>query len=254
MSVGRRVRRARLLPGGWGFLVALDQVVPRGLTVAPADPVGALGLLGGPPALCDGVLIHHGLAERAAEVLAAARLPFLIKLSAATTTSPDRLRRVTVASVERAVRLGADGVGLTLYVGAAEEAEALERLAGVEEACDRFGMPLMLMINPLPDRAHDPDRLAYVARIAVELGADLVKTDYSGDPASFRGVVQAAGGVPVLVEESPLAEDEAGTLATVEGALAAGGAGVLLGGRFWTSADPACLAGRVAALVHRSDL
>lgn len=250
MSLGRRVRRARLLPGGRGFLVALDHVVPRGLAVAPADPEGGLRLLGGPPALCDGVLIHHGLAERAAEILSSARLPFLVKLSAATTASPDRLRRASVASVERAVRLGADGVGLNLYIGADYEAEALERLADVEEGCDRYGMPLMLMINPLPDWAYDADRLAYVARVGAELGADLVKTDYSGAPESFRRVVEAAGGIPVLVEESPLTENEDGTLTTVEGVLAAGGAGVLLGGRFWAAPDPAGLAGRVGALVH----
>jgi DhnA family fructose-bisphosphate aldolase class Ia len=154
-----------------------------------------------------------------------------------------------VATVEQAVGLGADGVGLNLYVGSAHEAEALERLAGVEQACDRFGMPLMLLINPLPELAYDAAALAYVTRVAFELGADLVKTDYSGDPDSFRGVVEAAGGLPVLVEESPLAEDEAGTLATVEGVLAAGGAGVLLGGRFW-SAEPVGLGRRVLALVH----
>lgn len=252
-SAGRRIRRARLLPGGRGFLVALDQVLPRGLGAAPADPRAALELLACPTGVaprCDAVLIHHGLAERAAEVLAAGRLPFLVKLTAASTASPDRLRRGAVTTVERAMCLGADGVGLNLYVGSAHEAEALERVAHVEAACDRYGLALMLMINPLPAHQFDAQHLAYVARVGAELGADVLKTDYPGDPEAFRRVVEAACGVPVLVEESPLAEGDAGTLATVGGALQAGGAGVLLGGRLWQSADPAALASRVRGLTR----
>ena len=38
---------------------------------------------------------------------------------------------------------------------------------------------------------HDPVNVAHAARIGAELGADVVKTVYTGDPDSFRDVVRA---------------------------------------------------------------
>jgi fructose-bisphosphate aldolase/2-amino-3,7-dideoxy-D-threo-hept-6-ulosonate synthase len=254
MSVGRAIRTQRLFHDGRACMVAVDQVVPRGLTVAPQDPVAAIALLGGPPRRCDGVLLHHGLVRRAATILAENGLPFLVKLSTATAESPDRLRRRLVTSVEQAAALGADGVGLNLYVGGVYEAEGLSQLAEVDAACERYGMPLMLMINPVPGLAHDADALAYVARVGAELGADIIKTDYAEETDRFRHVVAAANGLPVLVEESPLAADDAGTLATLDGVMAAGGAGLLLGGRLWSRPDPIALLERAHGITHREDL
>ena len=52
------------------------------------------------------------------------------------------------ASVEDAVRLGADAVGYTLYVGSPRQDEDLAQLRQVREDCDRFGMPLIVWSYP----------------------------------------------------------------------------------------------------------
>ena len=88
------------------------------------------------------------------------------------------------ASVEDAVRLGADAVGYTLYVGSPRQDDDLHQLKGVREDCDRYGMPLVIWAYP---RGRDIDKkggqdsfyaIDYAARMAMEMGADVVKLNF----------------------------------------------------------------------------
>src|SRR5215204_3563966 len=85
------------------------------------------------------------------------------------------------ASVEDAVRLGADAVGYTLYVGSPRQDEDLAQLRGVREDCDRYGMPLVIWSYPRGEAvdgkggANSFYAIDYAARMAMEMGADVVK-------------------------------------------------------------------------------
>jgi len=126
---------------------------------------------------------------------------------------------------------------------------ALERYA---LACDAWGMPLQAEVIPggfdEPDK-HTPDNITRVARQAAEMGADYVKTFYTGDPESMQRAVEGAG-VPVVILGGERTSDETALLAQVRDALAAGVAGVAFGRNIWSHADPAGITRKLLKVVH----
>ena len=119
--------------------------------------------------------------------------------------------------------------------------------------CDRFEMPLVVIAYPrrrAPDGADEDYRsllreepagyaslLRHTVRAAAELGADVIKTRYSGSVATFGSVVRAAMGVPVVVAGGPGAADEP-TAELARACVLAGAAGVCFGRRVFASESP----------------
>jgi DhnA family fructose-bisphosphate aldolase class Ia len=245
MEPGKRIRLGAWLRGGRTFLAALDEVIPRGLAAAE-PPAAALAWLAA--AGVDGVVLHAGVAHRHADLLAQTRLPWLLKLTSNSAWAADRSGRGPIGSVAQALTLGASGAALNIFLGAPRERQQLAALADAVAAGARGGLPIVAFINPPPTHPFDPAALAYAARVAAEIGADVVKTDWSGGPDFAQ--VTAACGVPLLVEDTPEPPTAAGTLATAAGALAAGAAGVLFGRRLWADPDRDQLAQALGRAIH----
>ena len=228
------------------FIIAFDVVIPRGLQLDTWDAMSVLENLANTP--CDAMLLHSGLAKIAAPILAGKKA-FIAKLTTATVNSPDMTRRVLVDSVEHALSLGASGVAMNLFIGSPYEEKMLNNFTEVVAACDRMGAPLIAMVNPMPEDQYDVSKLAYVCRLAAELGADVVKTDYPGTPEQF-GQIVAACPVPILIEESPHTDDAKGTLRTTREVIDSEGAGVMFANRVWAQPMPEQLAFKIFSIVH----
>ena len=139
-----------------------------------------------------------------------------------------------------------------------EDSDALARLAdGVMAHVN------LIPVNPIKERDFvQPTRAAAVSfkyrlekkgisvTIRREMGADIVKTEYPGTSGGIKMAIDACMR-PVIVEESPLPANEAGTLKTVEDAMAAGAAGVFLGSRIWAEKDPVAVGRKVREIVYR---
>jgi class I fructose-bisphosphate aldolase len=141
----------------------------------------------------NAIAIEIGLAEKfywdyAGEV------PLILKLNAKTDIpNADAPFSPVHASVEDAVRLGASAVGYTLYVGSSMQATDFEQLKRVRQDAIRFGMPLIVWSYPrgkdVKEKGGSTSFYAvdYAARIASELGADMVKVNFP-DPTLVKGV------------------------------------------------------------------
>lgn len=244
---GKQIRLAQLLdPQGHSFVLAVDQVIPQGLHGALQDPIMALEKL--KDADFDALLLHSGIVKLAGKALIGGK-PFIVKLTTATTQSHDKTHRFLIDSVEHALSLGASGVSMNLFIGSSYEAQLFEQFSQAVQACDRFGMPMLAMAHPVPDKQYDAGLQAYACRVAAELGADIVKTDYPGSVEAFQ-LVTAHCPVPVLVEESPYVENQAGTLQTTREAMQAGGKGVVFGRRVWAHPNPQQIASEIYQVVH----
>lgn len=246
MHTGKLIRLGAWMPRGRAFLAALDEVIPRGLGAA-AEPGATLLWLS--QIGVDGVVLHAGIAARYAGLLAECRLPWIMKLTTNSAWRRDRTVRGAIGSVEMALALGASGTAVNVFAGSDWEKEHFTLLTETVESGERWGMPVIAFINPPVEKQFDPDALAYAARIGAELGADVIKTDFSGDLASFAQVI-AACPAPVLVEDTPLPETPEGTLRTVLESLQAGGAGVLLGHRLWGKQGRDALAEEIRKKIH----
>ena len=115
----------------------------------------------------------------------------------------------------------------------------------------RAGIPLIVESVLWGSRAadrRDPDLLAYVCRMAAELGADVIKTEYTGDPETMAGVIDGCP-VPVLT----LGGSRSGPEEAVEsarGAIGAGARGIVFGRNVWQADDPAKMSARLREAVH----
>ncbi|MEM2849470.1 MAG: class I fructose-bisphosphate aldolase family protein, partial [Candidatus Bathyarchaeia archaeon] len=149
----------------------------------------------------DAVLVHKGWAR----LIDTRGMSLILHISASTKLGPDPDWKVTVASVEEAVALGADGVSVHINIGCEREPEMLSLLGAVAESCEDWGMPLLVMAYPRGPKItnqHDPELVSHVARIAAELGADVVKTNYTGSIESFKRVVECCP-IPVVIAGGP---------------------------------------------------
>lgn len=189
LSPGKRARLYRIMyehgcRNGTLLLLPIDQGLEHGPVDFLANPDSAdpefqfrLAIEGG----YNGIACQIGFASKTWPAYAG-RIPLILKLNGKTNIPPDdRPISPLNASVEDALRLGADAVGYTLYVGTPRQEEDFAQLARVRQDCARYGMPLILWAYPRGeaiDRKGGRDSLYavdYAARVAMELGADIVK-------------------------------------------------------------------------------
>jgi predicted phospho-2-dehydro-3-deoxyheptonate aldolase len=180
-------------------------------------------------------------------------LGLIIHLSASTALGPDPNNKVLVATVEEALKLGADGVSIQVNIGAKDEGRMLSTLGEISRSCQEWGMPLLAMMYPRGKKISDEfseENIAHAARVGAELGADLVKTSYTGDPESFGRVVEGCP-VPIVIAGGPRVESELDLLQMVEGAISAGARGVAIGRNVFQHDDPALITHRICSVVHK---
>ena len=176
----------------------------------------------------------------------------IIHLSASTSLAPDPNKKVLVASVEEALRKGADAVSIHINIGAADESLMLSSLGAVTEKCQYWGMPLLAMMYPRGKDITDQNDVRFVkhaARVGAELGADIVKTNYTGDPDSFKEVIEGCP-VPVIAAGGPKAKTDEDFLTAVKGVIEAGGMGVAAGRNVFQHPRTADMVRAIAKVVH----
>jgi class I fructose-bisphosphate aldolase len=202
LTLGKRTRMTRLMvehgPGnGTMMFLPIDQ----GLEHGPIDffPNPAAG---DPEYQCklalegsySGIVFHIGLAQKYMRAYAGA-VPLVLKLNGKTTIPPDdEALSPTEASVEDAVRLGADAVGYTLYVGSPAQDQDFVQFGRVRQECERYGMPVIVWSYPRGAAVEAKGgrnsiyAVDYAARVANELGADIVKLNVPkfGDPGNLH--------------------------------------------------------------------
>jgi DhnA family fructose-bisphosphate aldolase class Ia len=204
----------------------------------------------------DTIIGFRGLLSTCAGILD--KPAFIANLSASTSRSTHTHKR-TVGTVEGAVRAGADGVGFQIHLSDAMEGEMLRDFSLVIDQAERLGMPVLAIAYPrrqldgsddnylalLRDRPDEYTQLvSHAVRVAVELGADIVKTVYTGSADTFADVVTAACGVPVIVAGGPVCPD-AEAVSKAAAALSAGAWGVAYGRQIFMHRDPPAMARRL---------
>ncbi|GAA5076501.1 2-amino-3,7-dideoxy-D-threo-hept-6-ulosonate synthase [Nocardia iowensis] len=232
------------------MIVPLDHSVTDGPVTGGNRVDGLVGKLSG--AHVDAVVLHKG-ALRYVDPRWFTTISLIVHMSASTVHAPDPNAKYLVAQVEEALRLGADAVSVHVNLGSEQERQQVADLALVADACDRWNMPLMAMMYPRGPKIsdpRDPGLIAHAVTLAADLGADIVKTMYTGDVQTMAEIASNSP-VPLVVVGGPRQDDLAAVLAYVEQILRAGAAGVAMGRNIFQAADPAAAARAVADLVHQ---
>lgn len=246
MTVGTTARLDRIGTDGHFLTVPMDHGITVGAVRGLQDIESTIAAVvrGG----ADAVLTQKGLAPRVHPHKGGAG--YIVHLNASTAAGPDTTDKRQSGTVEAAIRAGADAVSFHINVGSDHEPRQIEQLGALTETADRFGIPVLAMTyarGPGVDES-DPDALAHAVRLGEELGADVIKTGYSGDADSFSHVVEATGKPVIIAGGSP--SDDRGALEAVRGGMDAGARGVSFGRTIFQHDDPEAITRAISTIVH----
>ncbi|MFW6117218.1 MAG: 2-amino-3,7-dideoxy-D-threo-hept-6-ulosonate synthase [Thermoproteota archaeon] len=177
----------------------------------------------------------------------------ILHLSGSTALGPDPNDKVLVAHVNEAIKLGADAVSVHINVGSKTEPAQLKVLGEVSETCGEWGMPLLAMMYPRGENIedqYDVEVVKHAARIGAELGADIIKTNYTGNEETFREVVRGCP-VPVVMAGGPKTETQEEFCQMVYDSIQAGGAGVAAGRNVFQHKNPTDMVRVLCGIVHQ---
>lgn len=237
MSSGKDLRMRRIFSGdGRALVVAMDHAGHMGPLPGLVNPEATIRqvLKGG----ADAILTTYGTATRFSAVIGECGL--ILRLIAG-----------QPLGVEDALRAGADAVMCMYFIGSGE-AETARHASELASACAAWNLPLGVEFLPrvAEDQKKDfPALIARGSRIAFEMGADFIKTMYTGAPETFRAVVEGCG-VPILVLGGPKMESERDLLEGVRHALDVGARGVAIGRNIWQHEHPERMTAALARLIH----
>ena len=174
---------------------------------------------------------------------------------------PRRLySRIIDEPVEQALRLDAACLCINLFQvpGEPEVGEAcIENILRLKPISVRFGMPMM--VEPLVFQPNakaggymvdgDEQKIVSLVRQAVELGADVIKADPTDDVSRYHKVIEAAGGIPVLVRGGGKVSDRE-ILQRTHDLLGQGASGIVYGRNIIQHAKPAAITKALMGIVH----
>jgi DhnA family fructose-bisphosphate aldolase class Ia len=239
VSFGKERRMHRIMGGANPtFVLPVDDGLISGPRMSLTDPRDLVRV--GVEAGVASVLGYPGALRRCAAELGP--VGFIQNLTCSTILSR-HTEKILLSGVDDALRNGADAVAAHVNLSDDTEPIMLSNLGRLSEECRQADVPLFVLSYP---RRQDEDGdenyaslrassvvdytalVAHCARVAVEVGADVVKVPYTGSAESFAEVVAAAMGTPVVVSGGAPVEDE-GAIAVAAEAVRAGAAGVAYG-------------------------
>ena len=253
-EVAKRHRVGRLINRKTGriFVAALDHGLQHGPHL---EGIGRLRetlteIVKGEP---DAVILNPGMVKSVFSGFEGT-LGLIIKLTAFTPFNPHF--DAPIASVEEALRLGADGISVGFLFGSrhSKQVELIKNTGLFVEKCLEWGLPLFVHAYPRGEEIPKEEwylmgRVEYAARAAAEIGADYVKTSYTGDLESFQRVIGKCP-VPVIQAGGPKVDNDLDFLRTVETSIKAGAIGVAVGRNLFSHRYPAAMARAIRRIVH----
>lgn len=262
MSIGREMRMGRLFNAKSKRIVLIT--MDHGICISPMreinDPKKVVRQIveGG----SDAILLTPGIAKYTYKELIGSNTSLVLRIDGtATSIGPDLTNDRLICSVESALRMGADAVATFGVIGVQREARLSEKIGHVSEECEKLGIPHLVEMCPSEMLSYqftsrtgrrwpeDKEVVKYSARVATELGADIVKGYYTGDADTFREVIEYCP-VPYVVLSGPAGNDPEVFLSFIRSAMDCGAAGVSVGRNVWTYKDVTAITRAICRVVH----
>ncbi len=250
--IGKKIRIERIVnrQSGNTVIVPMDHGVSMGPIEGLKDMPKIINAVaeGG----ANAVVIHKGIVPFGHRGYGK-DVGLIVHLSGSTSLSPDPNEKVLVCSVEEAIKLGADAVSVHINVGSKTEAKQFRILGEISKECMEWGMPLLAMMYPRGDGIDQfsEKAVSLAARVGAELGADIVKTNFTGDVESFKRVTEGCP-IPVVVAGGPKMGSGEEILKMVEMAMEANARGVAIGRNVFQAANPTKMTRAISMIVHEN--
>lgn len=200
----------------------------------------------------NAVVLHKGNIINCRDILMNNRdLSVVLHLSASIGFSPNNERKVLVACVEEGARLGVDAVSIHVNLGNEFDCHMVNDFGRVADECQKWGIPLLAMMYPRGKGINEKDLTCNMiaARVAMEIGADIVKINYTGDKKSFEKIVSGVN-IPVVIAGGQFDNNNEKLLSDIKDAMDVGAAGVAIGRNIFQRRDMVNYLAAIDAVVN----
>ncbi len=232
------------------FIMAMDH--GNGFNVLPAMKNPGKIISEVARAGADAFLATVGLAEKFADDFHGKGIILRLDGAASFLGSRDKPLQ-TVVGIEDAIRLGADSVISMGFPGSKWEDQTLKELSKNILEAAKWGIPLTAEMLPRGfeggEDSRTPANITFACRMGAEMGADIIKTEYTGDAETFKELCESVYAPVVILGGSKKVSEEK-LLTEIKEAISVGGAGVAMGRNIWNHEDPARFASAIAKLIH----
>lgn len=234
------------------FLLAYDQGLEHGPTDfndVNVDPKYIIDIA--KRGQFTGLVFQKGIAEKYNEEIMKSGVALIVKLNGKTNLIKGDPVSRQLCSVKEAIKLGAKAVGYTIYIGSQYEDEMLVEFEKIQVEAHKFGLPVITWIYPRGigvKGKRKVDLMAYAARVALEIGADIAKIKYEGGVKDLKWAVESAGKTKVVVAGGSKKEEKE-LLKEVREVMGVGCSGLAIGRNIWQSKDPIKLSEKIWRII-----
>lgn len=247
------VKLNKILKNGKALYLAYDQGLEHGPSLdfndKNIDPLYILEIA--KKGNFQGVVFQKGIAEKYSAEIKKSKVPLIVKLNGKTSLSDGEPVARQLCTVKEAIKLGASAVGYTLYIGSKNESIMFQEFESIEREAHKKGIPVIAWVYPRGKRIkNDTSRemMSYAARVALELGADIVKLKYGGNEKDLQWTIKSAGKTKVVIAGG-VKKSEKLLLKQIKEIMKAGAIGLAIGRNIWQHKAPLEIAGKIQKII-----
>ncbi len=201
----------------------------------------------------SGVVFQKGIARRYQKEIKKAKIPLIVKLNGKTNLFKGEPIARQLCTVNEAVKLGADAVGYTIYIGSDYEDEMMQEFTKIQREAHAKGLPVIAWIYPRGKSVKgkkERELMAYAARTGLEIGADIIKIKYDGKIADLKWAVKSAGKTKIVIAGG-VKKGEKKLLQQTKEIIQAGAIGLAIGRNIWQNKKPLEITNKIKKVIWK---
>ncbi len=187
-----------------------------------------------------GIVFQKGIAEKYSKEIKKSKVPLIVKLNGKTNLFKGEPIARQLCTVQEAIALGAKAVGYTIYLGSDYEDEMLQEFENIQREAHAKGLPVIVWIYPRGKSIkgkNEAELMAYSTRTGLEIGADIIKIRYTGNPKDLVWAIKSAGKTKVVIAGG-VKKGEREFLNQVKEIMSTGAIGLAIGRNVWQAKKP----------------
>lgn len=252
MKLIRKIKLNKLMPKGKGIFLAYDQGMEHGPTDfndKNVDPKYIINIA--KEGKFNAVIFQKGICEKYHDEIVKSKVPLIVKLNGKTSLVKGDPISPQLATVEEAYNLGAKAVGYTIFIGSIHEEKMFREIENIQREAHKKNLPVIVWMYPRGSGTKGKKKIelmSYAARVALELGVDVVKIQPHGTKKDMEWAVKSAGKVKVICAGgSKIGETE--LLKEIKMYMDSGVSGLAIGRNVWQAKYPIKLAEKIRKIV-----
>ncbi len=200
-----------------------------------------------------GVVFQKGIAEKYNKEIKKSKIPLIVKLNGKTNLFKGEPISRQLCTVDEAVKLGAKAVGYTIYIGSDYEDEMLQEFENIQRQAHAKNIPVITWIYPRGKSVKgksEKELMAYACRVGLEIGADIIKIQYNGNPNDLKWAVKSAGKTKVVIAGG-VKKGETELLKQIKEIINSGAIGLAIGRNVWQNKKPLEITKKMKKVIWR---